>query len=239
MKLDYIIPIYNLKKHRLRNLVYHKDIFLNKQEDVDINLHIVVQDKKTHPIFNKQWLCNIGVRDSTTDHIIIADLDVYIQNNDKYLSMCMHIIKALNLRWAFLWNKVKYMTEDGLSYTRHDWPEPFVNEGCIVYFQRSLWEEMGGANEWIRELRGPDNDLALRARYLTGTHYGLPFELIHSWHPISPMKRSKFKKNNLEILKYTRKHPEEVIKLLKKQNWGNINAPYCDNMSFYEARVRG
>jgi len=105
----------------------------------------------------------------------------------------------------------------------------------VVVFSRGLWKEMGGANEWIRELRGPDNDLATRARYVTGEYSAFPCTLTHQWHPKSSMKKTKWLKSNLSILKYTNKFPWRVVKLLKMQNRGG-ERPYCDK-SFYESRI--
>lgn len=233
--IDYIIPTFDLGEDRRRNLDYSVKQFLEKQTGVDIRVHIIDQDRKKHREFNKQWLCNIGEKRCETDSIVIGDLDIY-SKDDNYFEKFFQWVDNFKLRWAFGWTKVIYEGKDGMEPQRVDWPEPGINEGCIVFFEKKLWEEMGGANEWIRELRGPDNDLALRARYLTGTYMGFPHTLYHRWHPISKMKQTAFKKHNRDILKVTRRHPDKILDLLRAQKRGG-EQPYCVYKTFYRART--
>lgn len=233
IKLDYIIPTYQLDDYRRRNLQSHKQ-WIESQEHVDVTLHVMEQD---YGVFNKQWLCNKGVKESESDHIIIADADI-IDESKTYLADFMSWVSDNSIRWAFGWSRVIYDGRKPGTVERYDWPEPGINEGCVVYFEKSLWEKMGGANEWIKALRGPDNDLAMRARYITGYHIAYPYKLRHQWHPKSKMKGGKYRKRNVEILKYTRRHPAEVINLLQQQNRGDSNGSYAEVQSFFEARTK-
>lgn len=235
-KISWIIPAYALDEHRQRNLAYHKNNFLANQEDVEIEVLVVEQDKKKHPVFNKSWLCNRGVLAAAHNDIVIADMDVY-STSTTYVRDLFDWIRRRDLAWAFGWTRLLYQGCDGKGFDRNDWPEPGINEGGIVYFSKDLWRKMGGANEWVKELRGPDNELALKARYLTGYHIGFPHSLFHRWHPVSPMKYGRNKAKNKEILKYTRKNMVKVLDLLKKQNWGDVDGPYCGKSSFFEART--
>jgi len=232
LEADVIIPVWKLTTDR-RNNLQNAYKFWDSQQCAKAHINVVNPDTKE---FNKQWQCNLGVRQSKTNKIIIADADI-VYHSDSYLSEFMNWIEYHKLRWAFGWTRVLYQAKDGGRPVRDDWPEPGINEGCIVYFEKALWEEMGGANEWVRELRGPDNEIALKARFLTGTHIGFPVTLTHRWHPPSQMKHTQYRENNKEILKYTRKRPREVIDILKRQDWGSADGSYCTKKSFYEARM--
>ena len=207
---------------------------VEKQENVFVEPVVVERDDVEE--FNKGWLCNLGVRRSDGDVIIIADVDVVIPH-ERYLLELMSWKRAKGLRWCFGWNQLIYDGKDGKTPQRIDSPEPWIQEGGIVMFDRSLWERMGGASEWLKKLRGCDNELAFKARHLTASYNGFPQTLHHSWHPISPMKKGKHRKHNKAILEYMLKHPSEVISICKNEQWGSEDGPYCDKHSFYDVRV--
>lgn len=237
MKTDYIIPVYKPDEYRRKNL--EKSIaFVKSQKDVDVNLIVVEQDLSVCSKFNKPWLCNLGVRQAKTEHIIIGDMDIVGDDNNliiKALSKCLRC----DFLWAFIWGKIKYLGKNkGDPLQRLDFPYPGVNEGGIVYFRKDLWTKIGAANECIWGLGGPDNDIAMRAQYLTGYSNSYPVTLTHLWHPISKMKKSKQREINRDILKYTRRFPEKTIKMLKDQDWGNPKGPYSMNMSFFQMRQK-
>lgn len=230
MNVDYIIPVYMPDKYRRKNLE-NTVKWLETQSYCAVNIIIEVQEKG---ILNKPWLCNKGVRKAKSDHLFIGDLDV-LSTDNTFLSYS--VLGNIEYRkWFFPWNRVKYMNKDG-SVKRWWYPYPYGNEGCIVYFTRQLWEDIGGANEFIWQLRGPDNDLAIRAYYETGYYITKPNTLIHQYHPPSSMKNGKHKKVNQGILEYTAKNPERVNKLLRNFEWGG-ERPYSEGMSFFEARSK-
>jgi len=227
--VDWIVPVWRPDKYRQANLVQQRT-WIASQKRLIVNFKPMYDDSDE---FNKQWLVNRGFRESTAGWVFVADMDV-IGEGTEYVWDVTQWLKQNNLQWGFGWNRLVYRGKDG-GKDRDDWPNPGVQEGGVVVFGRSLWKEMGGANEWIRELSGPDNDLALRARYVSGTYSSYPRTLTHQWHPRSEMKRAKWLKNNQSILKYTNKFPWRVVKLLKMQPWGGAE-PYCDK-SFYETRT--
>lgn len=238
VELSYIIPIFKPDKYRLASLKYHTEVFLAKQKGVDFEVIVMEQDCAKHPVFNKQWLCNRGVRKAKAPMVAIADVDVYC-NHAEYLSVCMKKDRESRLQWFFGWDRLIYESNTQIrSSIRDDYPYPGVQEGGIVFFRKELWGDMGGANEYIKALNGPDNDIAMRAYYVTRTYDQVGVTLNHRWHPKSTEK-GPYKKLNKGILKYTRHNPDEVINLLKQHKWGAAAGPYSEKQSFYQARTSG
>ena len=227
-EVDWVVPIWKPDKYREANLARQRE-WIESQENINVNFKEMRDDSEE---FNKQWLCNKAFRESAAGWVFLADMDVV--GEGQYVWPVVQWLKKKDLQWGFGWNRLIYRGKDG-GVDRDDWPNPGVQEGGVVVFSRGLWKEMGGANEWIRELRGVDNDLALRARYVSGDYSAFPCTLTHQWHPKSSMKKTKWLKSNLSILKYTNKFPWRVVKLLKMQNRGG-ERPYCDK-SFYESRI--
>lgn len=235
--VDWIVPQFRLDPHRKKNRA-DMEKRLSEQTDITIHRYFQRQDYQEIATFNKGWMLNKAVRISKSPHLIIADMDADWGHDPMYVFRFVLWAIHKGHKWAFGWQRYLYLTEDGKGYERDDWPYPGIQEGGIVYFKRELWEEMGGANEWIKELRGPDNDIAMRAMYLTKEYPCYPYTLKHRWHPHSPMKQTKFKKHNKDILKYTAKNPQKVINMLRAQQWGDKLKPYCFKESFYECRGR-
>ncbi len=229
MKVDVILPAYKFDTYRLKSLKLH-------QQRDDVGLIVVKQNVSIWPEFNKGWLLNIGVNQSKADYVAIVDVDV-VPMQANYYQNVIAFMHERKLRWCFGWDRLVYDGKDGGNPERDDWPSPGIQEGGIVLFERSLWQEMGGANEHVRELRGCDNELALCAMYVSGTRTACSGTLHHYWHPRSPMKKTRWKKNNIGILAYTLKHTKQVIKLKKKQQNGSSKGPYCRKKSFYEWRT--
>lgn len=225
LDIDYIVPLWKPDKFRQHNRAL-LERSVQRQAGVKVHLIVVEQDPLLFPVFNKSWLINRGVKAGQSHHLFIGDIDVPLLDDDHLISV-IHWATRYQYEWAFAWNRLVYEGLPGEPPERDDWPEPGVQEGGVVYFTRPLWDRMGGANEWIQELRGPDNDLALRARFLTRYHVGYAACLFHKWHPRSPMKSTRFRRQNEQVLAYTRKHPEVVIDILRQQDRGNLHRPYC------------
>lgn len=233
MKIDVLVPVYKLDKYRQKSLdLLRKHV----AQEEGVNLVVIEQDVAIWPEFNKGWLLNMGARKSNADWLAVVDVDV-VPKYAGYFQEAVQWATERKLTWCFGWDRLIYegKTLDKPA-ERDDWPSPGIQEGGIVMFSAALWNMMGGANEHIRELRGCDNDLALRAMYVSKTRSCHNTTLCHRWHPKSPMKKTKWRKNNNGILEYTLKHPAEVVQLLKKQPWGDPGGPYCRNQSFYEMR---
>lgn len=227
--IEVIIPVWKPDKHRLENLAKATE-FWKSQEGVSVTIRVVRDDSE---VFLKQWLINKGVRACQTERFIVADMDAY-HPKTTYLENFLNWVDHHEYRWAFGYSRFIY--EGKKRPERRDWPEPGIQEGGIVLFTKGLWEEMGGANEAIKMLRGPDNDTAMRARYVTGYHVGYPDTIYHRWHPHSTMKHGEHVEINKGILKYTRRHIERTIALLKSLPWG-AEESYAKRKSFYQLRT--
>lgn len=248
-KVDYIVPMFKPDKVRLNNFDFAVENFIKKQYGIEVNLITVNQDLTVSKVFNKQWLTNIGIKKAQTVDIFVADMDVY-SSSDRLMERSLWMSDRACCDWLFPWKRLIYLNKSDTDaiknekkikgpYERNYWPEPMENEGGIIYFKKWLWERVGGCNEWIKELRGADNDLPLRFRVETSKHYSYGPIIHHLWHPTSKMKRlKKRKKLNRKILEYTKKNPDEIVELLRKQDKGNPKGSYADKMSFYESRSK-
>jgi hypothetical protein len=275
--VNYIIPVCSIggqdSSARVENLQYVIDGFLTRQKEVEIKLIIVEQvcgpfrplteqvkipsyakvivvNGKT---FNKGWLQNIGVAESESNNLIMADLDCcYV--DDHGICGLLDFIDRNKLKWCIGWNRIYYVgkrckdylikTNTLLSDDLQDLPQDKLqsHEGGIVYFDRNfLKDELGGISEFFLDLRGMDNAIATRARIASGQDLRNYNTLIHLYHPWSPMKDSPRRPYNKEMLNFTRKHPYEVnrvfIKMRQKGMLGNINHPASDVTSFYQQRT--
>jgi hypothetical protein len=249
--LDYIIPICNTGggdyEDRLAALNYLIEHFLARQTDVDLHLILVEQvvdsilstyisgvvfppglDHTTvtveHPIFVKPWLYNIGIANTKYDDFILAESEVY--SDQDFLRNVLDFANAKSLKWCFCWDQIYYLSQkcrdilvktdrlkielppkpmgyyDAMAcgWCHRKTPSRSGAEGGMVYFQKSFWEDqLHGANELLRELGGNDNDLAYRAYRLSGTYATYSLPIYHLWHAISHIKKGTYKNINMRL----------------------------------------
>lgn len=251
IKMDYIIPVANICNdgfaHRLKNLncilrvipdfmnviiveqminsthkLYSKD--LNPlPKDLSITKKLV----RFHT-FNKGWLYNIGVKHSKTNHIILSEGDINV--NRKYFIDLKNFIFSNNYKWFFAWNKIIYWNGNFSKKLRIDSPRKGMAEGGLVYFDKDFYWNIGGSNEFFQELGGIDNELVARARFLTGEDKLFEGTINHLWHPVSHLKKEKWKLGKHHLVNRTiyyqvRNNPKAAIDLLKKMNPGDSLSP--------------
>lgn len=233
--INYIIPLCNAGRdfdERLINMNFILNDFLTKQTNVIVNAIIVEQIVDSqynlfcdalkfpetlqhetiivkHEDFVKPWLYNLGVNKAIGQHIIIAESDVY--SNEDFFSNFLEFVNTEKLKWCFMWDKVEKITKESKkklmqehvldlegSDTRK--PERGKCEGMGVYFRKDFWiDELHGANELFRKLGGNDNELAFRANYLTNKYPKFHNTIIHLWHPGSYMKKDKVRSDNVKM----------------------------------------
>lgn len=250
--MDYIIPITNMDndgfEYRLKNINIILRLipkFVNviiveqmlkpvnklytNNIDIPNNLKITKKVVK-YPTFNKPWLYNIGVKLSKTNNILLAEGDINI--NRKYFSELKTFIEGSNKKWFFAWNRIIYWDKKADKILRDDKPRPGMAEGGIVYFDKNFYWDIGGVNEHIQELGGIDNELIRRASFITKTYDSFNWTINHMWHPISNVKKDKWKKgkhrpNNVRIYYYTKANPGKMIGILINEKQGNFNKPLC------------
>jgi glycosyltransferase involved in cell wall biosynthesis len=265
-KVSYIVPLCKFSdtdyKDRLDNINFALSEFIGKQENIEIEIACIEQsfDGQPHflnditfpknlinksklvsyPKFNKGWLCNIGYNLTTSEHICIADGDMFI-NNPNYFQQLIEYVKKNNLQWCIGWNICYYLNRgnktnlmEGKSYelrkgerARRGGPE-----GGIVYFQRAFYKSIGGMNEWMPGLGGMDNDIAMRAVWRSSQYRPFNHTIGHLYHIFSPMKSEVSRKANSNLYRYICTRPRQAIVFMESKKIGNPEAPLCDRMSF-------
>lgn len=255
IKMDYIIPIANINDdgftQRLKNLncilrvipefvnvvlieqminpIYK--LYSKSLESLPNHLSLTKKVVK-HNIFNKGWLYNIGVKQSKTNNIILAEGDISI--NRKYFIDLRDFISSNDYKWFFAWNKIIYWNEDVTKKLRVDSPRETMAEGGLIYFNKDFYWEIGGSNEFFQELGGIDNELAARVRFVVGEDKLFEGTINHLWHPVSYLKKNDwiygkhYVKNRILYYK-VKDNPELAIKELRKMNLGNVKCPANDD----------
>lgn len=246
-KMDLIIPICNIGgdgyEYRLSNLRK-----LISKIPIWVNLILVEQtlssDTKdsylnqvhgnfckifvTYERFNKPWLFNVGVNESKTTNILLSEMDIDVDINyfqDLYDYICIN-----RKKWLFGWSQILYWDEDHKNVLRISEPKVGSTEGGIVYCDKDFYWDIGGSNEWIQELGGPDNELARRLQYGSKSYPMFQRTIHHNWHPIHEFKEGVFNDsriNNVRIYKYVCKNTESAIKTLRyrRTDMGRANGP--------------
>lgn len=264
--ISYIIPLCNLGDEdfnsRLKSLNYYINTFLRNQKGVTIELIIVEQvvDKNlstyrsfinsstikiinvSYPIFNKGWLINIGVKNSSYNNIIVSDVDT-ICRGKTYLKDFIKYINSNSLSWCIGWKKIFYLSlesKENLFYTnklvlndyeRYSRVTKGGAEGGIVYFKKEfLVSKLGGYNELFQELGGIDNEIIRRAEFLTKSYNVFSRVLIHLWHKVTIIKHGYFRSTNQLMNKYTSIRPYDFIKFLLLYEKAQ-DKPLSDNLS--------
>jgi len=222
MEISVIMPICNVLDSqydcRLRGLKYVVNEFLLKQKNIKLEIILVEQivnkANRTykgnikgikvitarHKVYIKNWLFNIGVRNSKYDNLILMEIDIFPwDKNENYLYGLVKYAKSKNLKWCFGWDRLARLTEEETERYVKDssWfgrpktekktaPRRGASEGGIVYFGKSFWNnKFSGANELFcgKGGNGNDNEIAYRARKITNTYKTYKKTIVHLWHP--------------------------------------------------------
>jgi glycosyltransferase involved in cell wall biosynthesis/SAM-dependent methyltransferase len=167
--------------------------------------------------FNKAWLYNIGVAAAVTNTVILADGDIVPEAT--YFDRVAEYVENTPQPWGFCWNRIRYLNEDLSSVAFEDVPRPGYSEGGLVYFNKAFYYSIGGANEWLSQLGGIDNELALRARHASGAYPAMAGVIDHYWHPVSPMKSNHpgdgtRRLVNRELVRTVQRDPSSAIREL-------------------------
>lgn len=266
--ISVIIPIgdgYNGKalQHRWESLNYSLENFYGKHKDIevvivcqnttipnvtsDILLRVFSGGKENrtyksivlrYKVFNKGWCCNVGVRNSRYDNIIIAESDMFC--NVHYL----HNILFLKKKWCFGWSKLIYTSELQRSQvlrgqidwidtkSKHATPRKGFSEGGFVYFKKSFYLSIGGFNEWFEMLGGMDNEIVRRAEHITRDYPKFPITVYHLWHPVCKSSNCQSRATNKAILSGTVRNSAKYTKILSSLNFGNSKRPLCSTASY-------
>lgn len=191
--------------------------------------------------FNKSWLYNIGVNSSRTRFVILGETDIIDQYFNSWTELFNRINKIENYTWEFGWSYLTYLNKEKTESVREiNGPSPGGPEGGRVIFDKSFYQSIGGANEFIQGLGGIDNELALRAKHASGNYEYRIGNLYHLWHPHSSWKgdddpeKHRLREMNKKIYAWTKKHPQLCIDKLKRYDNGGKLPLSETQKSFYK-----
>jgi hypothetical protein len=189
-----------------------------------------------HPVFNKQWCINVGVKNTESPDIVIADCDIW--GRDNIFDRTFRLMRLSNSPWAFAWNRMVQTDEKERGDciiegcfpigSRSVVPSRGGFEGGFVAFKRQFFIDIGMANEEMTELGGVDNDIVMRAEYASGQYLKNPAVAVHLWHPrprIQDRRSRPSRVENIKILLEGKKDIGAYIERLKKKNFGDYKCP--------------
>lgn len=260
-KINYIIPVCKYLgntpdyPYRIENLKKIFDSFLVKQEEIEIRVILIEQslDGNTYfvgkfeyakgikvvelvchyPVFNKCWLNNVAAKHAQGNHLIFAETDVCANQN--YITNFFEHVRQTKLDWCIGWNRLLWMSKDNSIQRIINIKRRKGNEGGIVYFQKSFFDSIGGYNEWIEALGGPDNEIAERAVCASGAYETYSKSIYHLWHPsnLVAKKVGDMRRRNIKIYNNTKEHSQQVIDFLKANDNG-CEKPLVATKSYLE-----
>lgn len=201
-----------------------------------------------YPVFNKAWLCNVGVRAVRGEYFVIAESDMWAQ--DDYFWRVIEQMKDEGQRWTIGWNRLYYTNEaerdqimqhgevPSYSPKRITGPKPGYSEGGLVFFKKELYTGMGWANEFMQELGGPDTDLAFRAQHACpGNPYNaFQQSVFHLHHGGRKRDGQRYRKKNIAIIHAMRENYRRQNNFLRSLRAGDTSGPWCKDGSYFEQR---
>lgn len=151
--------------------------------------HMTYIEKHYDGPFVKGWLYNIGINNSKTENILLAEADNF--QEPSYYGDIYQFINTRKLKWFICWDNLIYLDENRINKIRNlrGTHKHGQAEGGLVYFEKYfLLNDVGGCSEWFRGLGGIDNDTSWRAHHESKTFVHMPGRIYHFWHPISILK---------------------------------------------------
>jgi predicted glycosyltransferase involved in capsule biosynthesis len=254
---------------RCGNLQYLYDNFLMRQQNINYEVIFASQTvskqfppyqkrlrlqantrviELNYPTFNKGWCINVAVKAAKSPIIFVAEADCFSAYPD-YLFTMTNIFRASNLKWSFGWDGLQYLTQyESAQVMRGDQIEsqgrrhkahPGGPEGGILVYDRDWYLKIGGHNEWVEGLGGPDNEMADRAKWWSKTYSKLPGDILHLWHPTvkGSYHRDPQRLYNKQILNVQRSSMAQMAPKLARAGIGNPKAPACSRTTYYRMRV--
>jgi hypothetical protein len=197
--------------------------------------------------FNKGWCCNVGVKASTRDYVVIADSDMC--SRDVMWDRLHKFMVENKHKWAFAWSRliktkpgqrVKVLSGIDMPGLPHTTPQRGLHEGGLVCIKKSFYYEIGQMNEHMRNVGGIDNEIIRRcmcaSEYVYPIHNALVYHLFHPQRHKSSWKwlGKNTRKENIKILKKVQNSPTEAIDWMTKQEMGNPRYPLVDRKGFME-----
>ena len=255
---DYIITLLNMEDN---NIKYRSDTLSVVLNTIPKNIHVIIveqirqnqnmcykdvidvsDDNVTYiekyydGPFVKGWLYNIGVKNSITEKILLAEADNF--QEPSYYGDIYHFVVSRRLKWCICWDTLLYLDENRINKLRtlHATHKHGQAEGGLVYFEKYfLINDVGGCSEWFRGLGGIDNDTSWRAHHESKTFVHMPGRMYHFWHPKGILKgqkkdeHEKLMSQNRERLSFLKKYTNAVqVNLRKYKNEIGGDLPLSD-----------
>lgn len=205
----------------------------------------------SYPEYNKCWSINVGARMSFATVIAIAEADVF-SPSERYLNEILMWFRAKAKPWAFGWDRLKYLNQaETKAILRQNtvqlpttvggivMPKRSGPEGGVLIYDREWYLKIGGHNEWMQGLGGPDNEMADRAKWWSKTYHKIPLLIYHLWHPVvKPVLGATggHRAYNRQIVRFQRNAMETMAPKLAKQPHGNVLYPLCSKKTYVQMR---
>ena len=154
-------------------------------------------------IFNKPKLLNQAMKLSDAKWFMCTDAD-YIFKKD-----LLEVCRKHRSEDRLLLKEVNMLPRIAIDYNMIDkWKFPKapknqfgkIADGALQYTTRAWFEKVGGYDERMDKLCGMDNDLHARAKRDGLIPYWIEeSQILHQWHPHSPMKLDNQARRNWKI----------------------------------------
>lgn len=187
-----------------------------------VNKHLILTDNRP---FNKSWILNYAIKQSSSDKIIIIDGDMLFAEN--FIQKIVDFITSNPTFHIFsCYDNISALPGRDNPVFRQSGYHQMVAMGGAWYVNKNyLFNELGGMNENYFGYGGEDNDLWERAKFIKGKVPTMDYHLVHQYHPwVFPAP------NRLPILFTTQAHHREIIERLKQVTLGQESSPTIINI---------
>ncbi|MCK9152230.1 galactosyltransferase-related protein [Methanobacterium alcaliphilum] len=220
------ITLNYLSKLGIKNLVIseHSDFSaendLNAYENLFDSFRVIFSNSNGES-FNRSLAANKGALYSKTPYICIHDMDCLAEkiNLEKSLNLLdegFEIVFPFNRRIKDIENKSEFTKSYDFNAVDSIEQKRDLNDGCIVFWNKQSFIEVGMLNEYFKGWGGEDNEIMIRADLLNIKQIRIDEIVYHLYHD-QPRIRSK---NNSELLrKMLQMDKEEVLNEIRKWPW--------------------
>ena len=199
------------------------------------------------PVFNKGWCINVGARAAQSPVIVVAEADCFSIDGTYFFSILNNFLSGEH-KWAFGWDALQYLSQyESMQIMRGDQIAPRGRryrpysggpEGGILVYNRGWYLKIGGHNEFVQGLGGPDNEMADRAKWWSKSYTKLNADILHLWHPQvkGSYRRDGHRVYNKQIIKLQRNYMANIAPRIAKTTIGDPNKPACGKKTYVQMR---
>jgi len=183
----------------------------------EISKHIPLQDPLNRA-FNKSWLMNVGIKQASTNNILILDADISFGKD--YFYRIFDFQKSHDYSFFNGYSWICLMPGRDNPYLRVSNHKGVTCVGGSWFTKKDyFFNELGGMNENYFGYGGEDYDMWARATFVLGEIPTMDYAIVHNyhhWENVGITCNDSFK---------TKYNVEEVLKRLKGKKLGNIQEP--------------